>query len=220
MNKNISGGLYVVADPAMGLDKVAPVIQQVINGGVDVIQIWNNWLAEQDKHHFVNTLCTLAHKANVPVLINEDWRLLKDTRLDGVHFDEIPRNLNDIRQQVNRPFLCGITCGNDLSKIEWANKNNINYISFCSMFPSLSAGVCEIVTKETVLKARSLTSLPIFLAGGISTHTLPHLAGLGMDGIALISAIMQAADPQAAAAAFKQQLSHLKLQQHEVVINE
>jgi thiamine-phosphate pyrophosphorylase len=210
-SRNISGGIYVVADPATDSIMIS-ALQKALDGGIDIIQIWNHWLPDQDKHDITDTVCRMAAQKGVPVLINDDWQLLTETALDGVHFDHIPVNMDEIRRAVKRPFLAGITCGNDLDRVQWAIDNNMDYISFCSMFPSVSAGVCEIVTRETVRQARQMTDMPIFLAGGISVSNLDELSDTGYNGIAVISSVMQAEDPAAAAKAFKQKLISI---QHE-----
>lgn len=206
----ITGGLYLVIDPAKGEDYLIPVLQQAIVGGVDVLQIWDHWLPGQDKRSLVMKICAMAHAQGIPVLINEDWTLLQGTSADGVHFDELPDDLTAITKAVGRSFLVGITCGNDLAKVSWAEANHIDYISFCSMFPSASAGACELVTVATVKAARQLTTLPIFLAGGITLQNLAELAATPMNGIAVIGGIMNAVDPVAAAANYKQSLQQLK----------
>lgn len=206
LTKKISGGLYLVVDPSLGMEKILPALQQAISGGIDVLQIWNNWNNGQDKQEVINAICSLANAANIPVIINEEWELLVDSPLDGVHFDNPPQNLHHIRETIGRKFICGITCGNDLSRVTWADKNNLDYISFCSLFPSASAGVCEIVRKETVQEARQITELPIFLAGGITTDNINELTGTGMNGIAVISAIMKAGDPLRVTESFKNKL--------------
>ena len=216
MKRNIKGGLYLVVDPVIELNELLPRMEKAIQGGIDVIQVWNNWRNGQDKAQLVEAICSVAHRHDLPVIINEEWELMLRTPVDGVHFDSIPADLGMIRQKVGRPFLCGITCGNGLSRVQWADENALTYISFCSIFPSPSAGECEIVKKETIQQARQMTSLPIFLAGGITLENIQELADTGMNGIALISAIMNADDPQSATVAFRK---HLKKSKHETIPN-
>ena len=210
MIRNIKGGLYLVVDPVMELNGLLQAIGKAIHGGIDVLQVWNNWRDGQDKAQVVEAICSVAHRHDLPVIINEEWELMLTTPADGVHFDSVPPDINMIRQKVGRPILCGLTCGNDLGRVQWAEENGLTYISFCSLFPSPSAGVCEIVKKEVVQQARQLTSLPIFLAGGITLENVDELADTGMNGIALISAIMKAPDPQWVAQAFKNKLEKSK----------
>jgi thiamine-phosphate pyrophosphorylase len=121
----------------------------------------------------------------VPVIINNEWKLLNSLPLDGVHFDEIPSNYDYIKQSIEKEFLAGITCNNDLSVIEWAESNQLNYISFCSVFPSITSNSCELVSFDSIQQARQITSLPIFLAGGIQLNNMQDLRELHYDGIAL-----------------------------------
>lgn len=188
----IKGGLYLVVDPAIGWDALKPKVESAIKGGVAVLQIWNHWTADQNKTLFIQNICSLAHAGNVPVLINEEWSWLMHTPLDGVHFDTIPKGWSFMKQFINRPFLKGITCGNDTTHIQWAIDHQVDYISFCSMFPSSSTDVCELVSPEVVKQTRLKTSMPIFAAGGITAEKIPELLKLGVDGVAVISAITKA----------------------------
>jgi thiamine-phosphate pyrophosphorylase len=206
----ITGGLYLVVDPAKGAAQVLPAVHKAIAGGVDIIQVWNHWYHGQDKPAFIEQVCNLAHAQNIPVLINEEWQLINNTALDGVHLDDIPNDIANLRQQVHRPFIIGITCGNDLYKVQWAIENNLHYISFCSMFSSSSANSCELVKPETVQAARQLTTMPIFLAGGITPENIEALAETDMNGIAVIGGIMSAPDPQQKAQRYKQALYNIK----------
>jgi thiamine-phosphate pyrophosphorylase len=209
MKRSITGGVYLVVDPSEGIDSTLPKIRKAIEGGLDIIQVWNNWSENHDRVSFINSLCKEAHDHNIPVLINEEWTLINQCELDGVHFDTIPGDLSSIRENIKREIIWGITCGNDLERIRWADSNEFDYISFCSMFPSLSAGVCEIVSKEAVRQARQITSLPIFVAGGITIENVEELKDTGMNGIALISAIMKADDPQQTTTIFKRKLNKI-----------
>lgn len=211
--RKITGGIYLVVDPSKGDGAIFPVLRRAIAGGVDVVQIWDHWLPGQAKEPLIEEICAEAHAHGIPVLINEDWRLLLNTPLDGVHFDNEP-NIAAIREQVARPLIAGITCGNELARVNWAIRNQMDYISFCSMFPSGSALTCELVSVETVQRARELTDIPVFLAGGITPENIRSLAATHMDGIAVIGGIMKAADPEQSTLNYKQALLELKQYQH------
>lgn len=204
MRRKIEGGLYLVVDPAPGLEKILPKIEAALEGGVDVIQLWDHWDPVRSQEKFVVSVCDLAHRYQVPVLINNRWRWLETSPLDGVHFDDIPEDLNQIREQVGRPFLVGITCGNDRARISWAIDTKADYISFCSMFPSATSISCELVRHDVVKAVRALTRMPIFVSGGITFDNLPSLMALGISGVAIVSGIMKSEDPKLAAGKYKQ----------------
>lgn len=211
--RKITGGIYLVVDPSKGVETVLPILRRAIAGGVDVVQIWDHWLKDQAKEPLIEEICAEAHAHGIPVLINEDWSLLLNTPLDGVHFDKEP-DMAAIREEVARPLIAGITCGNELERVNWAISHQMDYISFCSMFPSGSAAACELVSIETVRRARQLTDMPLFLAGGITPENIRSLATTNMDGIAVIGGIMKAVDPQQSALNYKQTLLELKQNQY------
>jgi thiamine-phosphate pyrophosphorylase len=206
MTRKIEGGVYLVIDPMPGLQEIFPKVKSALEGGVDVIQLWDHWNPEHPSGVFISAICDLAHQHNVPVVINKHWQLLETFPLDGVHFDEIPSDLNWIRQQIRRQFLVGITCGNDQARIDWAISNNLDYISFCSMFSSSTANSCELVRHDLVRQVRPTTDMPIFVAGGITVDNLSSLISLGINGVAVVSGIMKADNPKIAANKFKQVL--------------
>lgn len=203
------GALYLVIDPALGKEYITPRIISAIKGGVNIIQLWDHWNAAEKREELISNICTLTEEYNVPLIINNNWELLKTYPLDGVHFDKPVPNLEDIKKTVGREFYVGVTCGNDLETVRWANANKLNYISFCSMFPSSSAGTCDFVSIETVKQAKKITALPIFLAGGITLENVDALKETNMSGLVIISAIMKAEDAFTAAVNFKNKLKHL-----------
>lgn len=209
MKKEITGGIYLVLDPSMDKTELLEKLEQALDGGVQIIQIWNHWpdsFSQADKAKLVDEILDLTKSYNAPVLVNNDWKLLKETGLDGVHFDEIPDNFERIQGEIQREFISGITCSNNLEIIRWADEHDFNYISFCSMFPSSSVDSCEIVRPETIRKAREITDLPLFVSGGITPKNLSELEGLDFQGVAVISGILSSDSPEESAYEYKQRL--------------
>lgn len=211
--KNIFGGLYLVLDPAMKQNILLSRLQDALKAGVQVLQIWNNWPSAFDqnqKKEFIQTVTGMAERYSVPVLINEEWVLVPGSNLAGVHLDNIPEDFSQLRQTLPPDAIVGITCGNDLSMVEWAESQQLDYISFCAMFPSSSVSGCEIVTPETVQRARLMTSMPLFVSGGIRPENIRLLRDLDIAGVAIISGIMNQEQPQEAVINYTQALKEIK----------
>lgn len=201
-------GLYLVLDPAKDEESLLAGLRQSLAGGVGLVQIWNHWAAafsRQEKLKLIGKVQAVAQRYSVPVLINEDWELALDAGLHGVHFDGIPDNWKEI-QLALQGKLIGITVGNDLDLVRWADENRLSYISFCSVFPSSSVTTCELVTPESIQVARELTQIPIFLSGGIRPENLPQLEKHSYQGIAVISGILGAVDPKQAASDYLEKM--------------
>lgn len=194
----ITGGVYLVVDPAAAQPVLLEKLKAALDGGINIVQIWNNWGKDADKISRIESICQLCTAYHVSVLINEEWQLLKEVpALCGVHFDSIPVNFGEIKAALKKPFLAGITCTNNLENVHWAIKHRLDYISFCAMFPSQSAGNCEIVMSATVKKAKSLTNIPVFISGGVTPDNMKLLQEkIDFNGVAVISGILSDKDPK------------------------
>lgn len=207
---NIRGGVYLVIDPAALTDEAIQKIKLALQSGLAAIQVWNHWTDTMARTEIVEKLLNLARPFKVPVLINENWQLLTETAADGIHFDQPSDNLGLIRKAIGRPIITGITCGNNLDTVQFAIDQKMDYISFCSVFPSGSSNSCEWVKPATIAAARAMTSMPIFAAGGITTTNLQQLLPTGLDGVAVINSIMKAEDPAAVTTSFNTILQQQK----------
>lgn len=209
----IKGGLYLVLDPSIAKTTLLEKLKKALEGGVSLLQIWNNWpdsFQDAEKWELIKAITTIASDFDAPVLINEEWELLKGTALSGVHFDQIPENYETIKATIGRGFIAGITCSNDLKIVDWAERHQLDYVSFCALFPSKSAGKCEIVAPDTIKKARTMTQLPLFVSGGITAENLLVLKDLDFAGVAVISGILNNDSPKEAALAYMETINQLK----------
>lgn len=207
-NKKLNG-IYLVVDPSMEQAELLDKIEQSLEGGVRILQIWNHWpdgMNDYDKEQLISYINEMAGKYDVPVLINDDWELLKNTDVNGIHFESVPENFEQIKKEVGCDFIAGITCSNDLEVVRWAEEHDFDYVSFCAMFPSPSVEICPIVQPETVQKAREITDMPLFLSGGITPENIGKLDGLDFNGVAVISGILNSKEPRKITKEYKQTL--------------
>ena len=204
--RKVESGVYLVIDPSLEEDILLQKLQLVLQEKIAAAQLWDNFLPHKDHLPLIQKITALCHEKNVPVLINNQWEWLQTTALDGVHFDAPPEDLEQIKTSLNRDFITGLTCNNDLALVRWANDQRLDYISFCSIFPSSTSTSCELVDFETIKEAKRITAMPIFLAGGIKPDNMPELQELPFDGVAVVSGIMSAEKPGVAITKYLKQL--------------
>lgn len=210
MDRKINPGVYVVVDPAQDKSYILNQLSRIKDKAVSAVQLWDNPNVKTIDEDLIKGIIRMF-KEKAPLLINNKWELLNKYDFDGVHFDDIPNDFNDLVSAIDRDFIRGATIGNDLDVVERANSLDFDYVSFCAMFPSVTSGVCEIVQPETVRKCRKLTNMPIFLAGGITPDNLHTLNGLSFQGVAVVSGIMNAQAPEQVLKAYELQLKELKI---------
>ncbi len=206
--QKISGGVYVVVDPAMQEAELLDKLQKILPHQPAAIQIWDHFRPGHDQENFCKKVVTICRAAGVPVLVNNNWKLAKKVEADGVHFDEIPFHFQEIKQKLNPGSIIGLTLNNNLNVLK--NVDGVDYISFCSMFNSPSSNSCELVDFETVKQARQAFDIPIFLSGGITPESIPALEKLDFDGVAVISGIMSAQFPDQQIETYKKLIENEK----------
>lgn len=206
MKKQLNKGLYLVIDPAQDNKTLFGNLKKVVKESIIAVQIYDNFDSDLIQHKdFIHEVINICRPHEIPVIINNKWQWIEGCDLDGVHFDQIPKADVPLDFLIEDKIV-GLTCGNNLHNVEWAEKHQIDYISFCSMFPSDTATNCEIVTFETVKAAQEITTIPIFLAGGIKPENINDLSDLEYAGIAVVSGIMSAEQPQEAAINYNRKL--------------
>ncbi|MBE3598803.1 MAG: thiamine phosphate synthase [Limnochordaceae bacterium] len=221
------GGLYLVVDPGLaagpwGVEGVLQRVGRALAGGVDLVQLWAPSsenaaasLSPEQALRLATGLRALTLEAGVPLLIGEDVRLAARLGADGVHLEGNAPAPAEVRSAFaprlarlqGRGALVGYTCGNDLEKVRWASRAGADYVSFCSVFPTTSAVSCELVPLASVRAARALEpDLVLFASGGITPGNAGDVLDAGADGIAVVSAVLKAPDPQQAARDFQELL--------------
>ncbi|MEQ8553972.1 MAG: thiamine phosphate synthase [Cyclobacteriaceae bacterium] len=198
MKREISG-LYLVVDPKMGMEYLESRVSAIVKGGISVIQVWDHWDENQDKIAFITKLRSLA--GDVPVIINNDLGLALATNTDGVHFDQ----LDQVPDAIPEQLMIGVTLSD---RVDWEslNRRPVDYISFCSMFPSSSTDTCDLVDFQVVREAKEKFHGSVFASGGISLDNADQILDLGVSGIALISGLLKAKDPEKTTKAFVDKL--------------
>lgn len=201
--KNL-GGLYLVVDPSIPHSRLLDIVEKALRGGVDIIQLWSSGQDSPDIHRLAQDLLSLADQYDAPLIINNNLRLAKEVGAHGVHFDAYDVTPAEVRQVLGMKSIVGYTLGNDLTKLQWAESVGADYISFCAVFPTSSVTQCEIVPIESVKFAKSTTRLTVFASGGINLNNMHLVMEAGADGVAVISAILKASDPEQTASLFKE----------------
>jgi thiamine-phosphate pyrophosphorylase len=195
-------GLYLVVDPR--LDPNLEATKLALAGGVDLVQLLGG---KDDMLEYARKLRHITRSDSIPFLVNNDVSLAKRVAADGVHIDEDHPSPDEVKRMLGGDAIVGYTCGTSLEKVHWAELAGADYVSFCSVFPSGTAGECEIVSLETVERARRGARIPIFAAGGITHENAARVLSTGIDGVAVVSAILTAPDPCASARQFKEILA-------------
>jgi thiamine-phosphate pyrophosphorylase len=203
-------GLYLVVGATMPHHRLLNVVEKALKGGVDILQLLTAGQKQSKPLELAKKLLDLANDHNVPLIINNDIQLAKEVGAHGVHMDRYTVVPADVRKALDEQSIVGYTVGNDLERVKWAETVGADYVSFCAVFPTTSATQCEIIPLRTIRLAKGLTHLPVFASGGINLSNVHLVLEAGVDGIAVISSILKAQNPEKTAKSFKEIIDKYK----------
>ena len=140
------------------------------------------------------------------MVVNDRADVAAAVGADGVHTgaDDLPMPL--VRRVIGPHALSGRTA-HSLAEAEAAVLAGADYLGVGPCFPTTTKSFPSFAAPEFLRGVADTIGLPAFAIGGITLERLPELHSLGIRRVAVASAIMQAADPAAAARGFLERLA-------------
>ena len=200
-------GLYVILDPTVQPQRsLLEVLDAAAAGGTRIFQYRNKVASMKDAYHEAGPLRIRAKKLDVMFLVNDRCDLALAIDADGVHLGQTDLPYLHARRLLGPEKCIGLSTHN-AEQVQEAERLKPDYIGVGPIFtPASKIDHDPVVGVEGLRKMRALTALPVFAIGGIRTEHVRPLMNAGANGIAVISAIVGAADITAAAAQFTEQM--------------
>ena len=142
-------------------------------------------------------LKALCEEYGVPFVIDDDVELAVKCGADGVHVGQSDMACVEARKALGERKVVGVSAQTVEQAIQ-AERDGADYLGVGAVFPTGSKDDADDVSHDTVKAICDAVSIPVIAIGGISKDNVGQLAGLGLDGIAVISAIYASEDIKAA----------------------
>lgn len=199
-------GLYGVTPDWSDTDRLLSAIRLAHAGGMRVLQWRRKSDTEPQRQAQAQAVLDVCRSLKLPLIINDDWQLAAMLDADGVHLgcDDAP--VGQVRQALGAHKLIGVSCYNQPDLARQHLQESVDYIAFGAVYPSqvkpdaARATLADLRTGHQLTQA--LSPRPAVVAiGGITPDNAAPLIQAGADSIAVISALFDAPDIQAAALA-------------------
>ena len=191
--------LYAVTDRAWLGDKTLSwQVEESLKGGATMIQLREKHL---DHEHFLKEakeIKELCRKYQVPFLINDDVDLAVEVDADGVHVGQHDMEAGEVRKQIGPNRILGVSA-QTVEQALLAQQAGADYLGVGAVFPTGTKDDADAVSIQTLGEICHAVSIPVVAIGGIGQHNVMQLAGSGICGIAVVSAIYAQPDIQNAA---------------------
>jgi thiamine-phosphate pyrophosphorylase len=194
--------LCLITDPALARGRpLERIVVEAVQGGVTLIQLRDKDAPTRALLEQARALKGVLGELRVPLLINDRIDVALAAQADGVHVGQSDMPVSEVRKLLGADAIIGLSVTNAAEAL--GNDVGLaDYLGVGPIFPqSTKADATPPLQLKGLTKIRGLTHKPIVAIGGISVANAHAVRSAGADGLAVVSAIMAAPDPRAAAAA-------------------
>lgn len=195
--------LYLITDRRQAPNgQLIPTVRRALEGGVRAVQLREKDLSAAELLPLAGELRSLTREFGAHLLINDRVDVALATGADGVHLGGHSLPAADARRLLGPDNLIGVST-HRIEEIRTAEESGADFVTFGPVwFTPSKAPYGEPVGLAQLREACAATALPVFALGGVRPERVPQALAAGAAGVALISAILAASDPAAAAQDF------------------
>jgi thiamine-phosphate pyrophosphorylase len=144
----------------------------------------------------------MAREYKVPFVINDNVEIAVRMNADGVHVGQDDMEAENVRALIGPDKILRVSA-QTVEQAVLAEQQGADYLGVGAVFPTGSKDDAVDVPFETLKAICEAVTIPVVAIGGITLENTPELAGTGICGIAVISAIYAQKDIREAASALK-----------------
>ena len=186
--------LYAVTDRAwIGKQSLYEQVEAALKGGVTCVQLREKELNEEEFLAEALEISTLCKQYGVPFFINDNVEIAIKCKADGIHVGQEDMAAARVRQKVGNAMMIGVSVHSVEEALE-AVKNGADCLGVGAMFSTSTKTDVDILPKDVLRDICAAVDIPVVAIGGINKTNISQLAGTGVDGVALVSAIFAAED--------------------------
>ena len=194
-------GLYAITPQMEDTARLVTLARDCLAGGAAILQYRAKQVAPGLALAQARALAGLCRGHGALFIVNDSLPLAVAAGADGVHLgrdDEDPRSA-----RIAFPSgVIGVSCYDDPERARAAARSGADYVGVGSVFASSTKPGAVRAALPVLGEARRLSGLPVAAIGGITLANAPQAIAAGADMVAVISALFDARDVRAAAAAF------------------
>lgn len=190
--------LYAVTDRTwLGDETLYQQVEKTLKGGATFIQLREKHLDDAAFLEEAVELKELCRRYHVPFVINDNVEIALKMDADGVHVGQSDMEAGNVREKLGPDKIIGVSA-QTVEQAVLAEQRGADYLGVGAVFPTGSKDDADDVSHETLKAICEAVSIPVIAIGGISRNNVMELAGSGICGIAVISAIFAQPDIEAA----------------------
>ncbi len=194
--------VYFIADPAVaGARDLVDLTHAAVEGGATAVQLRNKTAPTRVLVDQAMLLLEFLRPRGVPLIVNDRVDVALAAGADGVHVGQDDMPVAKARRLLGSDALLGLSVSNTV-EAQQIDPRLVDYIGVGPVYRTTTkADIKAVLGLERFAAIRSSIPLPVVAIAGIDAGNAEAVIRAGADGVAVVSAICAAKDPQRATAA-------------------
>lgn len=186
--------LYAVTDRTwLGENSLDDQVEKAIRAGATFIQLREKHLPYDEFVKAAYEIRAVTDKYKIPFVINDNAEVAIEVDADGIHVGQKDMEAENVRKLIGENKILGVSV-HTVEQAVSAEKMGADYIGVGAVFTTATKEDANNISLETVKKICNSVTIPVVAIGGINKNNIMDLAGSGVDGVAVISAIFAQPD--------------------------
>ena len=190
--------LYAVTDSRRLRGRtLLDTVAAALDGGATFVQLREKELSPAALLEEARALAKLCHARHVPFVVDDNVEVALAAGADGVHVGQSDMAARRARALLGPDKILGVSAHNAAEALA-AQTDGADYLGCGAAFVTGTKLDAHPVTAETMRAVTAAVHIPVVAIGGIEESNILQLQGRGLAGVAVVSAIFAAQDPEAA----------------------
>ena len=195
--------LYLVTDRMlMSTKTLGEAVEQAVIGGCTMVQLREKEISSLDFYVLASEMKKITDRYGIPLIINDRIDIAMAVGAAGVHIGQKDIPADIARKVIGKDMLLGVSAAS-VAEAENAAKAGADYLGVGAMFPTGTKTDASHVSMEELGGIRRTVDIPIVVIGGISKENAMLFQPMGIDGLAVVSAVIAQPDIKKSAADLK-----------------
>lgn len=186
--------LYAVTDRSwLNGRTLREQVEEALKGGATFVQLREKELDQDaflEEARQLKALCAAYH---VPFVINDSVEIAAAIDADGVHVGQSDMEAGDVRAKLGPDKIIGVSA-QTVEQALAAEARGADYLGVGAVFHTGTKADATDVSYETLREICRAVKIPVIAIGGITRDNVGELAGSGICGVAVVSAIFAQPD--------------------------
>lgn len=208
--KQTDYSVYLCTDrELMSTQTLEEAVEEAIKGGATLIQLREKNCSSKEFYETAVSIKKITEKYNVPLIINDRVDIALAVDAEGVHVGQSDLPAKVVRKIIGEDKIVGVSARSQELAMK-AYEDGADYLGVGAMYATSTKKDAKVITKEELAKIRSSVPIPIVVIGGVNENNVSDFKGTGIDGVAVVSAIISKPDIEEAARNLKQLVGAMK----------